>query len=191
MPRFCVRSALRHPPLLKPSKGSIPPLTVPSHSTSPVTTREFGLLAPRLRRSEVSQSQIPPASYSILRRDFSSAASTRIASSTSASTASSSLSSSTSSEEPVNEPRLSLTFTCTASVATTSVPSSSSGAEAMPESPLVHKCGHRSSHTFTKRAYEKGIVIIACPSCKNRYVRVLLARIIYAAAHQNLVFLWS
>lgn len=31
-------------------------------------------------------------------------------------------------------------------------------------------CGHRSTHEFTKRSYEKGIVIVQCPSCKNRYV---------------------
>ena len=31
-------------------------------------------------------------------------------------------------------------------------------------------CGHRSTHEFTKRSYQKGIVIIQCPSCKNRYV---------------------
>jgi len=45
------------------------------------------------------------------------------------------------------EPRLSLTFTCTAG-----------------------GCGHRSSHQFTKRAYENGLVIIQCPSCKNRHL---------------------
>lgn len=45
------------------------------------------------------------------------------------------------------EPRLSLTFTCTAGDCTT-----------------------RSSHTFTKRAYEKGIVLVQCPGCKNRSV---------------------
>lgn len=43
------------------------------------------------------------------------------------------------------EPRLSLTFTCG-----------------------VETCGHRSTHQFTKRAYERGLVIIQCPSCKNR-----------------------
>lgn len=43
------------------------------------------------------------------------------------------------------EPRLSLTFTCTAS-----------------------NCSTRSSHTFTKRAYEKGVVLVECPGCKNR-----------------------
>ena len=43
------------------------------------------------------------------------------------------------------EPRLSLTFTCT-----------------------VTDCGERSTHQFTKRAYEKGIVIVQCPGCKNR-----------------------
>lgn len=46
------------------------------------------------------------------------------------------------------EPRLSLTFTCTA-----------------------NDCGHRSTHEFTKRAYEKGLVIIQCPGCKNRCAR--------------------
>ena len=46
-----------------------------------------------------------------------------------------------------NEPRLSLTFTCTAA-----------------------DCNTRSTHQFTKRAYEKGIVLIECPGCKIRYV---------------------
>ncbi|QRW17154.1 hypothetical protein RhiXN_05156 [Rhizoctonia solani] len=49
--------------------------------------------------------------------------------------------------ENPEEPRLSLTFTCT-----------------------VANCGHRSSHTFTKRAYTKGIVIVQCPGCKNRHL---------------------
>lgn len=40
-----------------------------------------------------------------------------------------------------------MTFTCTAS-----------------------DCSHRSSHTFTKRAYERGIVIVQCPGCKNRHL---------------------
>ncbi|KAH7920525.1 zf-DNL-domain-containing protein [Leucogyrophana mollusca] len=45
------------------------------------------------------------------------------------------------------EPRLSLTFTCTA-----------------PD------CSTRSSHTFTKRSYERGIVLVQCPGCKNRHL---------------------
>lgn len=45
------------------------------------------------------------------------------------------------------EPRLSLTFTCT-----------------------VTACGTRSSHMFTRRSYERGIVIVQCPGCKNRCV---------------------
>ena len=43
------------------------------------------------------------------------------------------------------EPRLAIAFTCTAD-----------------------GCNHRSAHTFTKRAYQRGIVLIQCPSCKNR-----------------------
>ncbi|KAH7105918.1 DNL zinc finger-domain-containing protein [Auriculariales sp. MPI-PUGE-AT-0066] len=34
----------------------------------------------------------------------------------------------------------------------------------------VSECGHRSSHVFTKRAYTTGIVIVECPSCKNRHL---------------------
>ncbi|KIK93693.1 hypothetical protein PAXRUDRAFT_828706 [Paxillus rubicundulus Ve08.2h10] len=46
-----------------------------------------------------------------------------------------------------SEPRLAIAFTCTADA-----------------------CNHRSAHTFTKRSYERGIVIIQCPSCKNRHL---------------------
>ncbi|KAL4066175.1 DNL zinc finger-domain-containing protein [Scleroderma yunnanense] len=45
------------------------------------------------------------------------------------------------------EPRLLIAFTCT-----------------------VENCNHRSAHSFTKRAYAHGIVIIQCPSCKNRHL---------------------
>lgn len=45
------------------------------------------------------------------------------------------------------EPRLSLTFTCTAG-----------------------DCGHRSTHEFSRRSYEKGLVIVQCPQCKNRHL---------------------
>ncbi|KAF9525098.1 DNL zinc finger-domain-containing protein [Crepidotus variabilis] len=45
------------------------------------------------------------------------------------------------------EPRLSITFTCTAS-----------------------QCGERSTHEFSKRSYMKGIVIVQCPKCKNRHL---------------------
>jgi len=47
----------------------------------------------------------------------------------------------------VPEPRLSLTFTCT-----------------------VKDCGTRSTHEFTKRSYERGIVLVECPGCKNRHL---------------------
>ncbi|KZP01903.1 zf-DNL-domain-containing protein, partial [Calocera viscosa TUFC12733] len=46
------------------------------------------------------------------------------------------------------EPRLSLTFTCTA--------------------PGCN--GHRSSHTFTKRSYDQGVVLVECPECHNRHL---------------------
>jgi len=44
-------------------------------------------------------------------------------------------------------PRLQMTFTCT-----------------------VENCGKRSTHQFTKQAYEKGIVLIQCPGCHNRHL---------------------
>ncbi|KAH8104033.1 DNL zinc finger-domain-containing protein [Cristinia sonorae] len=34
----------------------------------------------------------------------------------------------------------------------------------------VPKCDTRSSHEFSKRSYEKGIVIVQCPGCKNRHL---------------------
>jgi len=48
-------------------------------------------------------------------------------------------------DSPIKEAHLGIIFTCTAD-----------------------GCSHRSSHTFTKRAYKRGIVIIQCPECKNR-----------------------
>jgi DNL zinc finger len=45
--------------------------------------------------------------------------------------------------------RLQMTFTCTA-----------------------ENCGHRSTHQFSARAYNSGIVLLTCPSCKNRCVQV-------------------
>lgn len=50
-------------------------------------------------------------------------------------------------------PKLSITFTCT-----------------------VEGCGERSTHEFTKHAYEKGIVLVQCPGCKNRYCITLLLK---------------
>lgn len=45
------------------------------------------------------------------------------------------------------ERRLSITFTCT-----------------------VPACGHRSSHEFSRHAYEKGIVLCQCPECHSRHL---------------------
>ncbi|KPV74187.1 uncharacterized protein RHOBADRAFT_44671 [Rhodotorula graminis WP1] len=54
--------------------------------------------------------------------------------------------------------RLRITFTCTASL-----PSPTPGADPTP-------CGHRSSHEFSKRSYDKGVVIVQCPGCNNRHL---------------------
>lgn len=54
-------------------------------------------------------------------------------------------------DHPIQEARLGIVFTCTAEA-----------------------CSHRSSHTFTKRAYERGIVIVQCPGCKNRCGSILI-----------------
>lgn len=49
------------------------------------------------------------------------------------------------------EPKLQITFTCT-----------------------VSECGERSTHQFSKQAYEKGVVLVQCPKCKNRYSHPML-----------------
>lgn len=51
------------------------------------------------------------------------------------------------------QPRLQLSFTCTAG----------------PERELP-ECGHRSTHEFSKDSYENGIVLVQCPSCKARHL---------------------
>ncbi|GAA5998596.1 Zim17p [Rhodotorula paludigena] len=53
--------------------------------------------------------------------------------------------------------RLRITFTCTA-------PSSSE------EEGAGQQCGHRSTHEFSRRSYEKGVVIVQCPGCDNRHL---------------------
>ncbi|KAJ7249500.1 DNL zinc finger-domain-containing protein [Mycena haematopus] len=44
-------------------------------------------------------------------------------------------------------PKLSMTFTCTA-----------------------NDCGERSTHEFSRQAYESGIVLVQCPGCHNRHL---------------------
>jgi protein import protein ZIM17 len=54
----------------------------------------------------------------------------------------------TTTSQPLPEkmvPTLQITFTCT-----------------------VTGCGDRSTHQFSKQAYEQGIVLVQCPKCKNR-----------------------
>lgn len=51
-----------------------------------------------------------------------------------------------------DEPKMAIAFTCT-----------------------VTDCGHRQAHVFSKRSYEKGIVIVTCSGCNNRCVFLILA----------------
>ncbi|SCV74988.1 BQ2448_8017 [Microbotryum intermedium] len=72
--------------------------------------------------------------------------------------------------------RLQITFTCTAPVPL------SEPVQAQPEAQVQAKaqllatetkfgvCSHRSSHEFSRQAYEKGLVLIECPACKNRHL---------------------
>ncbi|KAF7289434.1 DNL-type domain-containing protein [Mycena chlorophos] len=53
----------------------------------------------------------------------------------------------TAAPQPAIVPRLSITFTCTA-----------------------NNCGERSTHQFTKQAYEHGIVLVQCPKCDVRHL---------------------
>ena len=65
----------------------------------------------------------------------------------------------------------SLTFTCTAILDPPEPPASSPEATVAPSEPAEDVvCSHRSTHTFTKQAYTKGIVLVECPGCKNRFV---------------------
>ncbi|GAA6017410.1 hypothetical protein JCM11491_006648 [Sporobolomyces phaffii] len=58
--------------------------------------------------------------------------------------------------------KLRIIFTCTASVPL-------DPEHAQPGAP-ARPCGHRSSHEFSKRSYEKGVVIVQCPECSNRHL---------------------
>ncbi|KAJ7114129.1 DNL zinc finger-domain-containing protein [Mycena epipterygia] len=56
----------------------------------------------------------------------------------------------TTSSQPLPEtiiPKLSMTFTCTAD-----------------------GCGERSTHEFSRQAYQSGLVLVQCPGCKNRHL---------------------
>jgi protein import protein ZIM17 len=64
------------------------------------------------------------------------------------------------------ERRLQITFTCTAQIPT--VPATTT--TTANDTPSHQPCHHRSTHQFSKRAYDHGIVLIECPSCKNRHL---------------------
>ena len=61
-------------------------------------------------------------------------------------------------------PRLRMTFTCTAPIRR---PDADAGDA---PSSAVAQCGHRSTHEFSRHSYEKGIVLVQCPSCSVRCV---------------------
>lgn len=132
MLRTCTRSILQHQPsslLLQCSAG--PSRTIArvgfAHlrrnkegSNSFPTIRTFSHTTSPVRQQQQQSSSSPPARSGTEDKDQSTLA---------------------------DEPKLSLTFTCTA-----------------------NECGHRSTHQFTKRSYERGIVLVQCPSCKNRHL---------------------
>ncbi|GAA5841026.1 hypothetical protein JCM11251_006787 [Rhodosporidiobolus azoricus] len=62
--------------------------------------------------------------------------------------------------------RLQITFTCTAPVPVVKPPEG----EQAPEGAEARPCGERSSHEFSRRSYEKGVVLVQCPSCNNRHL---------------------
>lgn len=58
------------------------------------------------------------------------------------------------------QPKMRIEFTCTAR-----------GKPAQPDTgEAATACGHRNAHEFSKLAYEKGIVLVQCPECKNRHL---------------------
>lgn len=66
--------------------------------------------------------------------------------------------------------RLQITFTCTALVHPPSTPDIPSSTTPTPSSQTEVPCGHRSTHEFSKRSYDKGIVLVECPACKSRHL---------------------
>lgn len=58
--------------------------------------------------------------------------------------------------------RLQITFTCTADIPLNEIIEI--------ENEETKPCGHRSTHEFSRVSYEKGIVLIECPGCKNRHL---------------------
>ncbi|KAG6861543.1 hypothetical protein C0995_015277 [Termitomyces sp. Mi166 len=126
--------------------GIAPPLrslVTPHPSLPPTLSVQLRL---RLGILNPYSTTAPPSSSS------SSSSSAPSSSKTDSSSPSSSISSApaTTTSQPLperTEPRLSMTFTCT-----------------------VSGCGERSTHEFAKRSYERGIVLVQCPKCKNRHL---------------------
>lgn len=69
------------------------------------------------------------------------------------------------------ERRLQITFTCTATIDQPEI-EGVTPPEVIVEDIEVEEitCGHRSTHEFSKRSYDHGIVLIECPGCKNRHL---------------------
>ncbi|WVF72799.1 hypothetical protein IAT40_007617 [Kwoniella sp. CBS 6097] len=130
---------------------------IASTSTSRVAASTIAPLACAYYRSSRSATPLPSSS-----RRWNSSSSGPDSSSSSSSSGASASSSASAPENPAIEapaegykpqkiaqiePRLQMTFTCTA-----------------------NDCGHRSTHEFSKRAYTKGLVLVQCPECKSRHL---------------------
>lgn len=73
--------------------------------------------------------------------------------------------------------RLQITFTCTAQIPATTAASTESNASV--------PCHHRSTHEFSRRSYEHGIVLVECPSCKNRHLIGEVQGVTSSRVYQN------
>ncbi|OCF39976.1 hypothetical protein I317_06230 [Kwoniella heveanensis CBS 569] len=133
----------------------------PTASSSSSTSRSTSSRSAPLRNACLRQNAAVPPTLT-KRWNSSSASSSSASASASDSSSSENASSTPAPEKPAIEapaegykpqkiaqiePRLQMTFTCTA-----------------------NDCGHRSTHEFSKRAYTKGLVLVQCPDCKSRLV---------------------
>lgn len=63
-----------------------------------------------------------------------------------------------------------MTFTCTAPVPVPNPSASPAAAAAASDDAPTQPCAHRSTHSFARRSYQSGTVLIQCPSCLSRHL---------------------